>query len=185
MDNIKNFASNPTNLELIKIARELAYNDYNNRKAELHNQWLAESDTAWRLHKLKVAYPPIPSFPSEEEILNRASKLIEFLNTPRPDLAEEQPQEAVTAPTEPVEVVEEVEVIQEPQEIQEEIKEQPVEETKQQPTEPEQPKQNSNGPSDLEYARMRVAKKIGEPTVTSKVIPSVLQKLQDIKNTWK
>lgn len=68
------------------MARDLAYNDYNNRKAELHNQWLKESEIAWNTYRVKVAYPPIPQFPTEAEVIFRANKLIEFLNTPRPDL---------------------------------------------------------------------------------------------------
>ena len=88
MDNLKigDIELNPTNLELLRLAKELAYSDYNNRKAELHNQWLAESDLAWKKHRLKVAYPPIPPFPSDQDIMNRALNLINFLNTPRPDL---------------------------------------------------------------------------------------------------
>jgi len=75
----------PTNLEILRLAKELAYSDYNNRKADLHNRWVAESDYMWRTHKLRVAYPPIPSFPSEEDIMKIASRLLEFLSIPRTD----------------------------------------------------------------------------------------------------
>lgn len=79
---------NPTNIELLRIARDLAYSDYNNRKADLHNQWLRESEYMWRTKKLKVSYPLIPPFPSESDILLRAEKLLEFIKRSRPDLSE-------------------------------------------------------------------------------------------------
>lgn len=88
--------TNPTNIEILRIAKDLAYSDYNNRKAELHNQWLKESDYMWRTQKLRVAYPTIPPYPTEEEIVSRAKKLLDFLNTPRPDL--ELPQTSAMAP---------------------------------------------------------------------------------------
>lgn len=88
MDNMSE--SNPTNIEILRLAKELAYSDYNNRKADLHNQWLAEDDFMWRTQRMKVAYPPIPKFPTEEEIARRAERLLEFLRTPRPDLEEQK-----------------------------------------------------------------------------------------------
>lgn len=92
MDNLND---SPTNLEILKLAKELAYSDYNNRKADLHNQWVAESDYMWRTKKLRVAYPPIPPFPSEEEIARRAERLLAFIQIPRPDLESQQAIEEV------------------------------------------------------------------------------------------
>ena len=85
MDSINN-EMNPTNLELLRLARDLSYSDYNNRKADIHNKWVSESALLWQTQKRRLAYPAIPSYPTEEEIVNRALKLLEFLNTPRPDL---------------------------------------------------------------------------------------------------
>lgn len=108
MDNIK---QNPTNLEILKLAKELAYSDYNNRKAELHNQWVAESDYMWRTQKLRVAYPPIPQFPTEEEIARRAERLLAFILTPRPDLKD---QKAINEVKELIEEVSNKELTDEP-----------------------------------------------------------------------
>ena len=187
---------NPTNLELIKIARELAYNDYNNRKAELHNQWLLESDIAWKKHKVKVAYPTIPEFPSEDEIINRAMKLIEFLNTHRPDLEEKIPepqaevQIEVEQPTEPESkpiIEQKVETTPE-QPVTEQLIEPStatVTEQTPQPAVQEPAKEEIKPELDLDYARMKVSRKIGDSYVSNRVIPSVIRKLQELRNSWK
>lgn len=88
-------ASIPTNLELLNLAKELAYADYNNHRANIHNQWLADNETMKRTRGVGVPYPPIPAYPSEEEIIYRAKKLIEFLNHPRPDLEKQELQKEV------------------------------------------------------------------------------------------
>lgn len=85
MDNLTE-SGNPTNLELLRLAKELAYADYNNRRANIHNQWVVDNDRMQRTHKVNVPYPSIPQYPTEDEIISRAKKLIDFLNHPRPDL---------------------------------------------------------------------------------------------------
>lgn len=175
MGNLKGLEINPTNLELIKLAKELAYNDYNNRKAELHNRWLAESDMAWRKNRVKVAYPTIPNFPDEDEILDRARKLIEFLDTHRPDLVPKE--ETVHDNVEPVETPPKEEV---PQPVVEQP--QPPVESK---TTEEKPQEEIRPETDLDYARMKVARKTGDSNVTNKVIPSVINKLQELRNSWR
>ena len=204
MGNLKGLEINPTNLELIKIAKELAYNDYNNRKAELHNRWLAESDAAWRMHKLKVAYPTIPEFPDEDEILNRARKLIEFLDTHRPDLEPKKEEPVVEArevlpeiiQPEPVveaevkqeapmaEAIAEAPVEQKPVEEIPPVSSEPAAVAETKPTE-EKPKEETKPEIDLDYARMKVARKTGDSYVTNKVIPNVINKLQELRNSWR
>lgn len=80
------FTNSPTNLELLKLATELAYSDYNNRRANIHNQWLADNEKMQKLYRTSVPYPSIPPYPTEEDIISKAHKLIEFLNATRPDL---------------------------------------------------------------------------------------------------
>ena len=82
--------SDLTNLELLRLATELAYADYNNRRANLHNQWLVDNDKMKRMYGTTVPYPTIPPYPTEEEIVAKAQKLIEFLSAPRPDLDNKQ-----------------------------------------------------------------------------------------------
>lgn len=86
---------NPTNLELLRLAKELAYADYNNRRANIHNEWLVDNERMQKTHRTNVPYPTIPPYPTEEEIIYRAEKLIEFLNRPRADLEKEKLQDEV------------------------------------------------------------------------------------------
>jgi hypothetical protein len=73
-----------TNLELLRLATELAYADYNNRRANLHNQWLVDNDKMKRMYNSSVPYPTIPPYPTEAEIVAKAKTLIQFLSVPRP-----------------------------------------------------------------------------------------------------
>ena len=66
-------------LEILRLAKDLVVNEYIDRRADLHNKWLAESDYMWRTKKIKLAYPPIPPYPTENEILARAQMLMEFV----------------------------------------------------------------------------------------------------------
>jgi hypothetical protein len=84
-----------TNLELLRLATELAYADYNNRRANLHNQWLVDNDKMKRLYGTTVPYPTIPPYPTEEEIVAKAKKLIHFLSVPRPSTENDDNQMAL------------------------------------------------------------------------------------------
>jgi hypothetical protein len=72
-DNIKH------KLELIKMARELLNEEYINRRAQDHNKWLAECDVAWRTKGIKLPYPPFAPYPTEAEIIAKASSLYNFV----------------------------------------------------------------------------------------------------------
>jgi hypothetical protein len=68
-------------LEILKIARDLVINEHTDRRAELHNKWLVDSERLWRTSKLKLPYPPIPPYPTESDIVKRAKTLIEFVDS--------------------------------------------------------------------------------------------------------
>jgi hypothetical protein len=68
-------------LEILKIARDLVINEHTDRRAELHNKWLVDSERLWRTSKLKLPYPPIPPYPTELDIVKRAKTLIEFVDS--------------------------------------------------------------------------------------------------------
>lgn len=79
--------SNPmasTRLELLRIARELVINEYIDKRAQDHNNWLAESEVAWKTKGIKLPYPPFPSYPNEADIIARANALDQFLNKTEP-----------------------------------------------------------------------------------------------------
>lgn len=69
------------NLEILKMARDLVINEYTDRRAEMHNKWLIESDHLWQTQKLRLSYPSIPPYPTEHEILARAQVLLDFIKT--------------------------------------------------------------------------------------------------------
>jgi hypothetical protein len=66
-------------IELLKMARELLNEEYINRRAEDHNQWLADCDVAWKTRGVKLPYPPFAPYPSEAEIVAKASSLFNFI----------------------------------------------------------------------------------------------------------
>jgi hypothetical protein len=69
----------PARLEILKIARELVINEYIDRRAQEHNEWLEKSAELWKTQRLALAYPVIPPYPTEKEIITRAVTLMEFL----------------------------------------------------------------------------------------------------------
>lgn len=71
---------NADKMEILKMARELVINEYTDMRAQLHNQWLVESDKMWKTRKVRLAYPRIPPYPTEQDILDRANKLLNFVN---------------------------------------------------------------------------------------------------------
>lgn len=71
------------NFEILRIAKELVINEYVDRRAHVHNQWLVESDHLWKSQRLRLAYPPIPPYPTEKEVVERAKTLLAFLNSPQ------------------------------------------------------------------------------------------------------
>ena len=86
MDTIKH------KFELLKMARELLNEEYINRRAEDHNKWVAECDAAWKNRGIKLPYPPFAPYPSEAEIIAKATSLYGFLS------AEEPPAESPVMP---------------------------------------------------------------------------------------
>lgn len=66
-------------LEVLKIANRLVVNRYTDLRADLHNQWVSQSEEAWRMRKMKLAYPPIPPYPNEEDVCACAVKLLSLL----------------------------------------------------------------------------------------------------------
>lgn len=66
-------------LEVLKIASQLIINQHTDKRADLHNQWVLESEELWRIRKLKLAYPPIPPYPSEQDVTACATNLLRFI----------------------------------------------------------------------------------------------------------
>lgn len=77
------------NLEILRMARQLVLNDYTDRRAEMHNKWLVESEHLWRSQRLRLAYPTIPTPPTEKDILEIANNLMKFVSKETEQLVEE------------------------------------------------------------------------------------------------
>ena len=87
------------NLEILRMARELVINEHTDRRAEMHNQWLAESNELWRTRRIRLAYPSIPPYPTENDIIARAQVLLDFLTVSSPANAPESADDTTaTAP---------------------------------------------------------------------------------------
>ena len=69
----------PKLLEILRMARELVINEHTDRRAEMHNQWLTESNELWRTRRVRLAYPSIPPYPTENDIIARARTLLDFV----------------------------------------------------------------------------------------------------------
>lgn len=85
MDEIINEKANPIRMEVLRMARDLVINEHTDRRAELHNRWLVQSEKMWQAHRQRVAYPSIPPYPTESEILERARSLLRFISWEGPD----------------------------------------------------------------------------------------------------
>jgi mannitol-1-phosphate/altronate dehydrogenase len=66
-------------LELLRMAKEIANEEYLNKRAEDHNKWIALNDLAKLQNKMRVPYPPFVAFPTEEYILEKARALCAFV----------------------------------------------------------------------------------------------------------
>ena len=101
----------PTSLEILRMARELVLNEHQDRRANIHNQWLVDADNLLMTQRLRLAYPPIPPHPTEADIIARAQILFDFLYAPRgvetaPEVEATPVVEALSTPLEaPIEQV--------------------------------------------------------------------------------
>jgi hypothetical protein len=156
------------NFEILKITRELVINEYTDRRAEQHNKWLVESEHLWRTQRLRLAYPTIPPYPTEEDIIRRAKLLIEFVQK------EESKKDVVDTTLTTQEIVELEE--QEAQLVQAENVKELVEDARIVKDEVSTEKTSGSEPDvNLEQ----------ETGYTGRILPSVLKKIEDLKNNWR
>ena len=72
---------NVSRLELLRMAKEMVINEHIDRRAELHNKWVSESESVWSLRRQRLPYPSIPPYPTEQDILARAKSLLDFIDS--------------------------------------------------------------------------------------------------------
>ena len=73
-------ANDTTLLEVLKLARDLVINEHTDRRAHIHNQWVFDSEFLLKTKRVRLQYPPIPPYPTEAHIIERAQSLLDFLN---------------------------------------------------------------------------------------------------------
>lgn len=168
------------------MAREIVHNEYIDAKAQLHNKWLADADLLWRTTRTRLVYPPFPPYPTEEVIVARAKVLLGFLSK------QEQPIEP------PVE--------QEQPKVEEQIIEKPLQEEEKQTqlsvgalVDNKSYTSYTDRIKELhgeeleeavdknleEYSRMVAAERSEEEIPSStKLIPSLLKRIDEMKKNW-
>lgn len=68
--------------ELLKIAKQTLIQEYDAMRGTNHNQWLRDSQIAWKTKGVLIAYPTAKLFPTEQEVVAKALELYNQLNQP-------------------------------------------------------------------------------------------------------
>jgi hypothetical protein len=148
------------------MARELVINEHTDRRAEMHNQWLTESSELWRTRRIRLAYPPIPPYPTENDIIARARVLLEFV--------EKSPTVADTT----VPVVENVPLVSEVKSV--DILAVPTMANIEPDSSPESKQPVTPTPTVQELMDYMKEAKAAEPEPTG-ILPSLLKKIEEIR----
>ena len=67
-------------LELLKMAKDMLYESYNAERDRLVQDWNIKCDMAKTKGEVPPEHPPLPTTPSETEIINKAQTLNSFVS---------------------------------------------------------------------------------------------------------
>ena len=67
-------------LELLKMAKELLMEEYHSNKDRLTNEWQVKVESAKLNGQVIPEHPAFPTYPSENEIINKAQSLNGFVS---------------------------------------------------------------------------------------------------------
>ena len=73
-------------LELLKMAKDMLTDDYHSRRQSLVEQWQIQVDAAKIAGTTSPDHPPLPTFPSETEIVTKAEALNQFVSQTTPQV---------------------------------------------------------------------------------------------------
>ena len=73
-------------LELLKMARDMLFDDYHAQSNRIQSDWHVAVDTAKAKGETPPAHPALPSIPLEQDIITKASTLNGFVSN-LPDAA--------------------------------------------------------------------------------------------------
>jgi hypothetical protein len=199
--------TNKNYFEILKIARDLVVNEHTDRRAELHNKWLVESERLWRTSKLKLPYPPIPPYPTEADIVKRAKMLLDFVesepvSTPEEtpvSLSEETPAAISVETTESTNQTDPADITVPEQQIEANsavefaaVSSGAAVQAQANVEIPPRPLFSNSQPLDqiaenaLERNRLKLMHEVeSESGPTAKAIPSLIQRLEDLRRFWR
>jgi hypothetical protein len=69
-------------LELLKMAKEMMEQDYFAKRDKISNEWHSSVEMHSKLNMTPPEYPELPPYPSEQEIIDKAQALNNFISTP-------------------------------------------------------------------------------------------------------
>jgi hypothetical protein len=67
-------------LELLKMAKDMLYDSYNAERDKITQDWNIKCDTARNKGETPPEHPPLPTIPSETDIISKAATLNGFVS---------------------------------------------------------------------------------------------------------
>ena len=67
-------------LELLKMAKDMLEQEYHGKREKLHNEWNVQVENARHAGTATPVFPELPAFPTEAEIIKKASELNGFVS---------------------------------------------------------------------------------------------------------
>ena len=67
-------------LELLKMSRDMLYDDYHAQSQRLQSEWHIMCETARQKGETPPSHPVLPAIPSEEDIIKKAQTLNGFVS---------------------------------------------------------------------------------------------------------
>jgi hypothetical protein len=67
-------------LELLKMAKDMLYDDYNAQRDKITQDWNVKCDTAKTKGETPPEHPALPAIPSEADIITKAQTLNGFVS---------------------------------------------------------------------------------------------------------
>jgi len=67
-------------LELLRMAKDMLYDDYNAQRDKITQDWNIKCDTAKTKGETPPEHPALPTIPSEIDIINKAQTLNGFVS---------------------------------------------------------------------------------------------------------
>lgn len=71
-------------LELLRMAKDMLYDDYNAQRDKITQDWNVKCDSAKTKGETPPEHPALPTIPSETDIINKAQTLNGFVSNIQP-----------------------------------------------------------------------------------------------------